>query len=343
MQTVLAIVLISLFSQAPESYPLIGTIDFYGLRTVPEASIRKVLDVHEGDTVDVSRYYKWQKSEISRIQNVPSVHSAYLALVCCTDDHKSMLYVGVEEAATPCIAFEPVPDGSVSLTGDIVLASKKVDDANEKSVLAGNAGEDDSQGHSLATDPQARTAELALIPIANKHLSDLRRVLHNSSDELQRATAAQVLGYVNDKQSVVPDLVAATRDSSSLVRNNAMRALVVFTKYVPKLSAKKIQVPSQPFLALLNSCIWTDRNKSAWAVAQFTESHDSELLTQIREKALPSLIEMARWKDLGHASNSLRILGRIGGMTEDQISKAIDSENREAIIYAARKSADATN
>jgi len=339
MQTALAILILSLVSQTPESYPTVGIIDFYGLRAVPEASVRHALDVREGDSVDVSHYYKWQKAETIRIQSVPGVRSAYVALVCCTDDHKSMLYVGVEEAATPCAAFEPAPDGSARLTDDIVLASKKVDDAIEESVLSGNPGEDDSQGHALATDSHARAAELALIPLAEEHLANLRDVLHNSSDELQRARAAQVLGYVKDKQSIVPDLIAATRDSSSLVRNNAMRALVVFTKYEPQTPAQKIEVPSQPFLSLLNSCIWTDRNKSAWAVAEFTESRDTALLAQIREQALPSLIEMARWKDLGHATTSLTILGRIGGLSDSEISKDVESGNREVIIAAAKKAA----
>jgi len=38
-----------------------------------------------------------------------------------------------------------------------------------------------------------------------------------------------MLGYVGDKQSVVPDLVSAISDPYDGVRNNAMRALAIFT------------------------------------------------------------------------------------------------------------------
>jgi hypothetical protein len=46
----------------------------------------------------------------------------------------------------------------------------------------------------------------------------------------QRALAAQVLGYVSDKQAVVGDLVQAMSDPFDDVRNNAMRALLVFVE-----------------------------------------------------------------------------------------------------------------
>jgi len=134
----------------------------------------------------------------------------------------------------------------------------------------------------------------------------------------------------------VPDLVAAMNDSSSLVRNNAMRALMVFTRYLPKPPARKIQVPSQPLIALLNSCVWTDRNKSAAALAELTETRDSALLEKLRREAFPSLEEMERWKNFGHAYDALKILGRITGMTEEQLLKDLTSQSRRAIFAAAQ-------
>jgi hypothetical protein len=248
-----------------------------------------------------------------------------------------MIYVGVEEAATPCITFSPAPTGSVRLTEDVIRAAKATEEAVRQAVLKGDSTEDDFQGHALSSDAQVRAIQLSLIPLAEAHLANLRDVLHNSSDADQRAVAAEVLGYVKDKNAVVPDLVAAISDPYSGVRNNAMRAVEVFSKYSPKPPGKKIQIPARPFIAMLNSCDWTDRNKSAAAVAGLTESRDPALLAEISKTAFASLLEMARWKSMGHAMTSLIILGRIGGLPEEQIYKDADAGDREAIFAAATK------
>jgi len=322
---------------APKSFPPLGVIDLYGNRTTSPLEVRKALPFYEGDTIQFSQFDSQKRQTEEKLAEIPGVRQAFLTLVCCTADQKSMLYVGIEEDDSPCLQFLPEPVGAVRLPSQVIQASKDVEDAVREAVLKGNTTEDDSQGHALSSDSELRALQLRLVPLAESHLATLKNVLHNSSDDEQRAVAAELLGYVNDKQSVVPDLVAAMKDPSSGVRNNAMRALEVFTKLIPKPPGQKIQVPSQPFTALLNSCIWTDRNKSAAAVAEFTNSRDPALLTQLAKEAFPSLGEMARWKNLGHATSSLIILGRIGGLTEQEISKDLDTGIRQAIIAAAEK------
>jgi hypothetical protein len=72
-----------------------------------------------------------------------------------------------------------------------------------------------------------------------------------------------------------------------------------------------------------------------------TFNRDPATLAEIRAKALPSLVEMARWKAIGHAQPALFLLGRIGGMSEDNIQAAIDRGDREAVISAGIKAAPA--
>jgi len=316
--------------------PPIGVIDFYGLRTVPEISVREVLGFHEGDPVDLYHFNEKKQESERKLAGIPGVRSASLSLVCCTDDHKSMLYVGIEEVSAPCLQFQPAPQGGVRLTDDVVQAGKDSDAAFEKTIQKRDFGEDDSQGHALSHDPDLRAAQLRFVALAESYLANLKDVLHSSSDERQRALAAQVLGYAKDKQAVVPDLVAAMRDPSYGVRNNAARALLVFAKFVPNPPAPKIQVPPQPFIEMLNSCAWTDRNKSAGALGQLTEQRDPALLAALRERALPSLLEMAQWKTMGHAWFSLTILGRIGGLSEEDIQKDLEQGKREKVIAAAQ-------
>jgi hypothetical protein len=76
-------------------------------------------------------------------------------------------------------------------------------------------------------------------------------------------------------------------DPDSGVRNNAARALLVFTYLAPKPPRQKIKVPTRPFVELLNSCIWTDRNKSSAALGELTEQRDPVLLKDLQETQCP--------------------------------------------------------
>ena len=57
----------------------------------------------------------------------------------------------------------------------------------------------------------------------------------------------------------------------------------------------------------------------------------------LRAKALPSLVEMARWKAPGHALPSFIILARIAGVPENEIFPAFQTEHREEIILRASR------
>jgi len=133
-------------------------------------------------------------------------------------------------------------------------------------VRRGDAGEDRSQGHALADDPAARALQERLVVVyASRDLPELRLVLRRSSDAAHRALAAQVLGYAADKPAVVEDLVHAMTDPSADVRNNASRALMVFAEMLPGAGPTVPRVPARPFIELLRSPVWSDRNKASGA------------------------------------------------------------------------------
>lgn len=344
MRHLLTLVLAFLIPQSPNTFPALGIIDFYGLRTVTEQRVFEVLPYHLGDTIRIEQF-KLKKHDTEReLSSIPGVAGASLSLVCCAhggaSDGKSILYVGIEETNNRCPGFDPAPTAGVMLTPDVLTASHDYDVAFEKSILQGNFAEDDSQGHALDGDHETRRIQLQFVKLADVHLTNLKDVLHNSSDAQQRAIAAQVLAYVKDKQAIVPDLVAAMRDADSDVRNNASRALLVFAEYSPKPPAQKIDVPPQPFIRMLKSCVWSDRNKSTAALAQLSATRDPKLLSQVREQALPALFEMAAWKYLGHASSSLEILGRLAGLSDGTIQNALTRGDRMAIIATAKEAAN---
>ena len=100
---------------------------------------------------------------------------------------------------------------------------------------------------------------------------------------------------------------------------------------------RKIEVRADPFVELLNSLTWTDRNKSSLALMALTESREPALLSALRQKALPALIEMARWKSRGHAVASVMILGRVAGIPENDLISAAAKGSHATIVDMALK------
>jgi hypothetical protein len=337
----LALLALLLSWQATDQIPPIGIIDFYGIRSLPEAQVRQALDLHEGDQLSSDQFGKRVQSSERKLEALPSIKKARLSFICCAEGNRLILFVGIEETGARCQEFAPAPQGTARLPADVVQASKDIDAAFEN-MQADGLEEDDSQGYALFHDPGMRAVQLRFPALAEKHLTILRDVLRNSSDASDRAFAAEVLGYAKDKQAVVSDLLDAMRDASDSVRNNAMRALMVFARYAPKEPGGTIRIPGQPFVEMLNSCIWTDRNKSAAALAELTKGRDPAIMTELRMHALPSLVEMARWRSLGHATYSLWILGRLGGLSDEAIQMKLDRGDRESVIGAALKAAQAS-
>jgi hypothetical protein len=68
-----------------------------------------------------------------------------------------------------------------------------------------------------------------------------------------------------------------------------------------------------------------------------TKNRPAGLLASLQEKALPSLIEMARWKAI-HAYASFLLIARIAGWDENDIHPAWDRGEREIIIAKAARS-----
>lgn len=325
-----AVLLLLSFSavQFAQQLPPIGIIDTYGLRTVSEADVLQALSVKPGsDALDT---IKSQQDILARIKVIPNVADASFNLVCCDDaEGRSILFVGVREKGTPPLEFRPAPKGDVRLPAKIVKAGDDFQQAFTKALETREFTEDDSQGHAIFANKQTRAVQERFVSLATPNLAILRRVLFESSNAKQRALAAQVIAYVRDKRSVVVDLAYAMTDPDGETRNNAMRALLVIAKYANANPQLKIKVPTLPFVRMLNSLEWTDRNKSAGALDALTIDRDPKLFAQLKREALNSLVEMASWKNPGHAQPSFNILGRLAGMTEAEIGAAWAGNDRK--------------
>ena len=318
------------YGQQP-SVPKVGIIEVYGIRKTPEARVRKVLGLTEGAPLPPSKGDLEEK-----IEAIPGLTQARLEAVCCDDTGKAILYVGVEEKGAPHFATHEYPaDEKVSLPEEIGAAYgmflRNVNIAAQK----GHVAEDLTRGHSLMEDDSVQAVQLRFVEFAGKYLNELRAVLRNSASDEQRAMAAYVIGYAPKKETVLNDLQYALQDPDDTVRNNAMRALAAIAVYARKNPDAELKISPTWLIEMLNSIYWGDRHNATVALVTLTDSRDEDLLKQIKERAMPALVEMARWKHLPHALPAYILLGRVAGYGEEEMQKAWSNNDRESIIKGA--------
>ncbi len=304
--------------------PLIGTIDYYGLRKVPLVTVEKGLNVHVGEPLPLA------KGDVEqRLDEIPGVVESHLEAVCC-EGSKVTLYVGIEERGATHFELHDIPDGDEMLPDEIELTYKRFIEASDNASRQGRTREDLTKGYARSEDPDVRAIEDMFPSLVKEYLPMIRAVLRNSEDEGERATAAYVIGYAPDPSSVVNDLQYALRDADQGVRVNAARSLLAF-------AIAGVKVEATWFIEMLNSLSWTDRTRALGVLQILTDSRDPAVLDQLRMRALPSLEEMSRWKTLEHALPAYLLLGRVAGIPEQQLRDAWARGDRETIIAQAAK------
>lgn len=292
----------------------IAAVEVYGARTVPPDEVRRAAGLEAGQPVpDDGRAIE------ARLRRLSGVSDAQVSVVCC-EDGGSVVYVGIQEGAS-ALALRPAPSGVVPLPDEIVSTETAFAAALQDAVEHGRTEEDHSAGHALMKDPRARAAQERFIDLAALYGDSLRTVLRESRFPLQRALAAEVLGYVPDKRSAVQALTPALTDPSPDVRNDAARALWIIAGYAQDKPELRAAIPLEPLIAMLQSVVWTDRNKASLVLMALTSTRDSAVLAMLESRARASLEEMARWTT-GHALAPYVILGRMDGKDDREIFAA---------------------
>jgi len=312
----------------------IANIDFFGYGHLDVMKLRSVLPIQPGASIKQADWSAYRSRINEAIRSQTGKPPTDLVRVCCDENGNSTIYIGVAGSSSVALQHKPAPMDKDRLPAAALKLSEETEEALNNAVLAGRTQEDRSNGYSLSTDPELRAKELQIREFALANEALLRSVLSSSSDAGHRAIAAEFLGYVNVSARQIADLTDAARDPDEGVRNNAVRALSVIASSSPQ-RAKMIS--AKPFIALLKSDKWLDRNKGAGLLINLTASRDPKLLKQLRKEAMDALVEMARWWFVGHASFARRLLGRIAGIEETRLDTLIDSQ-AEAIIAAAQKS-----
>jgi Fe-S-cluster formation regulator IscX/YfhJ len=127
----------------------------------------------------------------------------------------------------------------------------------------------------------------------------------------------------------------ALGDPDDTVRETAMRAIkavMVGAKLHPE---QQIRLEPTWFVELVNSVVWTDRRDATEALVELTESRDPATLDLLRERALPSIVEMARWHQLQYALPPFILAGRLAGLDEAAIKNAWLNGDHEEVLKTA--------
>ncbi|HEY1112071.1 MAG TPA: hypothetical protein VGE66_00860 [Chitinophagaceae bacterium] len=308
----------------------ISTIDVYGNRKIRSDSILSYLTIKEGDSINPAAFQP--DSIISILKRIPGITQATVNPICCDADNGYSLYIGIAESDSNSLQYRPAPKQNVRLPDEIISAYRNFNQQVRIAALKGEASEEYVNGYSLLTYAAARNEQANFMVFAQQKFQELAKVLKYSKDAEHRAAAAQVIAYASDKRKVAEHLLYAIKDADENVRNNATRAVSILAGYLAEHPEVKVIIPVAPFIDLLNSVSWTDRNKGAMVLVELTRSKDKDLLEQIIKHAMPSVIEMARWKNRGHALFSFMILSRMAGEDESSIIERNFSKNWSGFV-----------
>lgn len=318
--------LLALVYTAAAQAPVVGDINFYGLRKASGDKILNALAIKAGGALPPSRGAMEQ-----RIEEISGVVEARVEAVCC-DGAAVALFIGVEEKGAPHFDYRSAPAGTAALPQDLMDTYHDFLGAVQRAAQTGNTAEDLTAGHGLMAEPAARSLQEKFAEFAADHVDLLREELRTGPEPEERAVAASVIGYAPAKAAVVNDLQYALQDPDDAVRANAVRSLKAIAVLAQKQPELGIRIQPTWFVEMLNSIVLSDRVQAADALVVLTDNGGPAALDLMRERALNSLAEMARWKTLRYALPPFLLLGRIGGMKDAEIQRSWENGDRETVI-----------
>ena len=303
----------------------IGIIDFYGYGALDPEDFSGVLLFKEGDPVPSEEVKKAVEAALVMVTRRPA---AKITRVCCLEDGRSTIFVGLAEADASPVRYNPEPAGEIKLPREAHRLFVELEKDSIAAVTKGDAGEDDSEGYALMKNPEARGDQLKIRDWVRANTATTYRVLETSRFADERADAAEALGYAERSPEQIAALVRASFDADGGVRDNAIRALEVLCNLGADVTRR---IPAARFVPMLHSLVWTDRNKASALLLMVSKSRDTAVLDTLRAGAVGPLREMAQWRDWGHAGFAATILARIAGIPDDQVTPVKVAEILKAV------------
>ena len=309
--------------------PLVRDLNFYGLRKVTAERVLRSGKLRAGEPLPPS------KGDLEdRIAEISGVLRVRVEAVCC-EGPEALLFIGIEEREGPHVAFHSDPTGPATLPEGLPEAYQQFLATVQRAAQQQKTSGAPALERPLIPDTQAREFEQKFASMTAEHLGELREVLRTGSEPEQRAIAAAVIGYAPKKQDVIDDLQFAIQDPDDGVRSNAIRSLHAIAVFAARDRSLGIRIsPTWP-IELLNSIVLSDRLQAADLLVTLTDTENRAALDLMRTRALPALVEMARWETLSYALRPFLLVGRIAGLKEPEIQERWSKGEREAVIAKA--------
>jgi len=273
-------------------------VEFFGLDDTTAAELYRESALSDGNTMflgDLRRRLQEIKKSLEADPEIIFVNIDQVGIPRDFGDIKKGYYVTIDVVTEHNEAFRSlrtVPDGAVSLEGELKGLLNKYETACRKAEDSG-IDEEDREGFYYYDDADVRLITARMKIVADSAFAHLSQVIMESSDETDRAAAATLIGAATDKQAAVRVLIEATRDPDAGVRNNAARVMIPITAY--GVSTKAYEVPVDPFLAMIQLPTATDRNK-AGLVLGHRVAGEPYLGQRIRQEIGELLVRMAESK-----------------------------------------------
>jgi hypothetical protein len=307
-------ILVCLFADKPAQaqQKKIGGVWFFGQDGFDTTAILKGLPFHRGDLVSIAEQDRapWKQGVMAAIRRLTGKDATDVARLCCDEAGDLLVYIGLPGKSVKSITYNETPSGNSRLPEEVLRLYMDIDQGLLKALLAGKGGEDDSQGYALAkNDQELRTKQLQFRDYVLRDQQLFFDVAQTSSDATHRAVAVDGLGYATVTAQQVRALARASFDA---------------------------EVSAQPFVDLLSSGTFTDRNKGSFLLVTLTKSRDPQLLNMLRSEALTPLEQISEWPT-GHAFGARLILGRIAGIDEETLVQLAAQNSPEAILRELQK------
>lgn len=237
------------------------------------------------------------------------------SLVTYFDTHTSYLTIDIVDRRDEArrMPFRDRPTGSYPDPGRLIAAWEAYDAKVHELLRRGQLRPPPAHCpsfHCLGDPSQPELAPLAaaFAPVADHH-DELARILRDDGRASHRASAAFLLAYLTDGNTVVADLVPALHDSSALVRNNAMRVLAEIALHHPE-----VDIPIEPVIEALGFPSTSDRNKAAATLYRLVARPDgAKLHRRIVRDAGPVLLTMLQLAQPNNHDFAYKVLTEISG------------------------------
>jgi hypothetical protein len=326
----LLLALLALSGSAQTLKHPIAAVDFYGSAPVDLSRLRAAFPYRVGTQYEPEREIKLSDLPVEFRELVGK--NQFSCATILVQDQGWILYVDLEPPNTAPPAWKEEPAGTAKLPKEVVALYEHAMDRMIHGGMA--AGDETTEGYSLSKDPVMRADEMKLIDYARAHPAQVYSVLEDSSSRRDRIAAAWMAGYAPKGKDQIAALLSAIDDLDSTVRNNSIRVLAVLASRDTDLAR---QIPADPFIPMLSSPTWTDRNKAMFVLDPITAARDPKALESLRRQAITPLRQMSQWTYWGHAEMALMLLGRATGIPEDRLQDLIKRHNVAAILANAER------